>query len=114
MRRLLAQRLVGVAMALVMVGFSVTAAFADPRDFTLINATGRAIHQVYVGPSNQVDWGDDILGADILPDGATVGIKFQRFTQGDCLYDIKVVTEDGAEGELDQVNLCETDTVTFH
>jgi hypothetical protein len=101
-------------MALVMVGFSVTAAFADPRDFTLINGTGRAIHEVYVGPSNEVDWGDDILGEDTLPDGASVNITFRRFTQGDCLYDIKVVTEDGAEGELDQVNLCETNTVTFH
>ena len=114
MRRLLAQRVVGVAMALVMVGFSVTAAFADPRDFTLINGTGRDIHEVYVGPSNQVDWGDDILGTDILPNGSSVAITFRRFKQGDCLYDIKVVTEDGAEGELDQVNLCETNTVTFH
>jgi hypothetical protein len=114
MRRLLAQRLAGVAVALMIVGMSVTAAFADPRDFTLINGTGRDIHEVYVGPSNQVDWGDDILGEDILSDGASVSIKFQRFTEGDCLYDIKVVAADGGEGELDQVNLCETNTVTFH
>ena len=100
-------------MALALVAFSTSAALADPRDFTLVNSTGTDIHQVYVSPSNLTDWGDDILGQDILPAGASVTIKFARFTAGDCLYDIKVITVEGNEGTLGQVNLCETTTVTF-
>jgi len=102
-------------MAVALIGFGgVTAAYADPRDFELINNTGADIHNVYVSPSNLTDWGPDILGRDILPDGDSVTITFARFSPGNCLYDIKVVTENGDEGTLGQVNLCETDTVTFH
>jgi len=101
-------------LALAVIGVSSTAAFADPRDFELINNTGTDIHEVYVSPSNNTDWGRDILGRDILPDGESVTITFARFSQGDCLYDIKVVTDEGNEGTLGQVNLCETNTVTFH
>ena len=113
MARLLRRNVFGALFALALLTVSTTAALADPRDFTLINNTGTDIHQVFVSPSNQTDWGDDILGQDILPASATVDIHFQRFTQGDCLYDIKVVTDNGAEGTLGQVNLCETNTVTF-
>ena len=113
MTRLLRRNVFGALFALALLGLSTSAALADPRDFTLINNTGTDIHQVYVSPSNLTDWGDDILGEDILPGGATVAIHFQRFSDGACLYDIKVVTDTGNEGTLGQVNLCTTDTVTF-
>jgi hypothetical protein len=114
MRRWFSSQLVGALLALVMVVVSTSTAFADPRDFTLINGTGQIIEQVYVAPSNLDDWGDDILGIDILEAGQSVNISFQRYTEGDCYYDIKVITGSGAEGELNQVNLCETTTVTFN
>jgi hypothetical protein len=114
MRRWFSSQLVGAMLALVMVVVSTSTAFADPRDFTLNNATGQVISEVYVTPSNLDDWGEDILGQDILEAGQSVNIHFGRFTEGDCYYDIKVITASGAEGELNQVNLCETTTVTFN
>lgn len=114
MRTWLSSRVLAGLMALMLVGASATAAHADPRDFQLINGSDRTIDQIYVAPSNMDDWGDDILGLDVLPPGQTVTITFQRFTPGDCYYDIKVVAADGGEGELNQVNLCETTTVTFN
>lgn len=114
MRRALFGRLGGAFVALALVLASVSTAFADPRDFVLINSTGRVITEVYVTPSNLDDWGDDILGQDVLDAGQQVTIKFARFKEGDCYYDIKVVVVDGGEGELNQVNLCETQTVTFN
>jgi hypothetical protein len=101
-------------LALMLVVASTATAFADPRDFTLINNTSQVITEVYVSASNQTDWGEDVLGRDVLMPGENVDIAFQRFTPGDCLYDVKVITESGAEGELGQVNLCETTTVTFN
>src|SRR4051794_25358753 len=109
MHRWLRTKAVGAALALTVVVLSVTTAFADPRDFELVNNTGQDIQEIYVGPSNQVDWGDNLIpDGKILPNGNKVPIAFQRFIQGDCLYDVKVVTVGGAEGELSQVNLCDT------
>jgi hypothetical protein len=114
MRRWFFARATGAMLALMLVVASTATAFADPRDFTLINNTSQVITEVYVSASNQTDWGEDVLGRDVLMPGENVDIAFQRFTPGDCLYDVKVITESGAEGELGQVNLCETTTVTFN
>jgi hypothetical protein len=117
MRHLFSVQALGAVFALMLALVSTSAALAaDPRDFVLINNTGQAIHNLYVSPSNQTEWGDDVLGRDILLDGENVEVVFPaaRFTAGDCLYDIKVVTESGAEGQLGQVDLCETHTVTFN
>ena len=114
MRRQFFSRIAGAMLALALVVSSVSTAFADPRDFVLINGTGKIIGEVYVTPSNLDDWGEDILGMDVLGVGETVTIRFARFTEGDCYYDIKVTLLEGGEGELNQVNLCETQTVTFN
>jgi hypothetical protein len=115
MHRWLRTKALGAALALTMVALSAATAFADPRDFELINNTGQDIDEIYVGPSNEVDWGDNLIpDGKVFPHGNKVPISFQRFRDGDCLYDIKVVTVNGDEGEMAQVNLCETTTVTFN
>ncbi len=89
-------------------------ALADQRDFTLVNDSGRVITHVYVSPSKDREWGDDILGRDVLQPGESVFIYFSRYDAGSCFYDIRVVGSNGAEeGILTGVNLCTTDTVTF-
>jgi len=107
-------KLGGALLAISLVAMSATTAFADPRDFDLVNNTGDDIEEIYVGPSNMVDWGDNLIpDGKVLPHGNKVPINFKRFVDGACLYDVKVVTTEGKEGELDQVNLCDTTTVTF-
>jgi hypothetical protein len=89
---------------------------ADRRDFTLVNGSDSVIiSHVYVSASDVDDWGDDILGVDILLPGDSVDIVFSRFDgeAGKCFYDIKVLGPDGEEGFLWDVNLCEITTVTF-
>ena len=46
--------------------------------------------------------------------GELVTITFTRFAEVDCLYDIKVVADTGAVGQLNEVNLCEVTNVTFN
>lgn len=88
---------------------------ADPRNFTLINGSSITITHVYVSASDARDWGDDILGRDVLLPGESVDILFSRFDgeAGQCLYDIWVIGKDGEEGYLYGVDLCTTTTVTF-
>jgi hypothetical protein len=89
-------------------------ALADERDFTLVNGSRTVITHVYVSPTQSNDWGDDILGRDILNPGESVFIYFNRFEGNSCFHDIRVLAYGGAgEGMLRGINLCTTDTVTF-
>ncbi|MCE2789849.1 MAG: hypothetical protein LW630_08045 [Saprospiraceae bacterium] len=45
-------------------------------DFTLVNKTGYDINEVFVSPTKMKDWGEDIMGRDVLPDGESVDITF--------------------------------------
>ena len=115
---ILARRLVPLlaiaVMALVLAG-STPRVSADERNFTLINASAITITDVYVSASDLADWGDDILGRDVLYSGEEVDILFSRFDgeAGICHYDIRVLGQNGEEGYLYGVNLCETTSVTF-
>ena len=112
MRLVLKRNIFGVVAALALAVLSTAApAFADPRDFDLINRTGSTISEVYVSAANQMDWGEDVLGSNILKTGQKLTIKFDRFTAGDCIYDVKVVLDSGDE-RSGQFNLCQTSTVT--
>ncbi len=73
MRSWMMGRLAGALLALLMVAVTTSTAFADPRDFVLVNDTSSIITHVFVSPSDVTDWGDDILGRDILEAGDSVG-----------------------------------------
>ncbi len=88
-------------------------AFADLRDFTLRNRSDVDIAYVYVSPSAQDDWGDDILGTDILYAGDSIDVTFDASDRFTCVYDVKVVGTGGEVGYLYKVNLCNVSTVTF-
>lgn len=49
---------------------------APNLDFVLINRTGYDIENIYVAPTTQKTWGDDIMGRDLLEDGESVEISF--------------------------------------
>ena len=72
----------------------VAAATASAQDlnFVLDNQSSEAVRELYVSGLAQEDWGNDILGQDVLPSGeqATVTI----FESGDvCDYDVRIVYE---------------------
>jgi|SRR5829696_6976407 hypothetical protein len=110
------RRFVAAPLAALAVGAMMLAphnAFADQRDFTLVNETGRTITNAYVSRSSSNQWGRDVLGRDILLDGHATDIEFTSGPSTQCYYDVRVVTRGGAEGALYEVNLCQTTTVTF-
>ncbi len=93
---------------------AVIPALADNRNFTLVNSTGTSLVNLFVSPTDTVDWGVDILGKDTLGPDETWDITFGRFEAGKCMYDVKVITKDGAEGKLIGIDLCTVTTVTFN
>ena len=96
-------------MALLLIGGATQSAFADPRDFTLENDSLSYITEVYVSPTSSTEWGDDILGVDVLPPGQSVDISFDPTSGRTCIYDLLVVTEDGSQTRKNRENLCTLD-----
>lgn len=82
------------------------------QDFTLVNNTGHTVMTLNVSPSNSDEWGPDILGRDVLPNGESAQITFER--AGDqCEWDIRATYDDGDTTDARGANLCELATVTL-
>jgi len=94
-------------------------AFAAPpveaqsrQDFTMVNRTGYQINEVYVGPSSSPNWGNDVLGSQVLATGRQVAIRFPR-SSNECAYDLKIIYSDGDTTEWRRINLCQISTITL-
>ena len=68
-------------------------------DFTLINETGYNISSIFVSPTTENEWGEDIMGRDLLNDGESVDISFHP-GENDKKWDI-YVTWEGYEADED-------------
>jgi hypothetical protein len=104
MHKLLAAALLAAAFA--------TPAQAGQQDFVILNKTGYPIEEVYVSASSKDEWEEDVLGRDILPAGERTKISFSS-DENACLWDLKVVYEDGEAAEWQGVNLCEISVVAL-
>lgn len=76
------------------------------RRVRIINATGYTITHFYASNSGQSDWQEDILGADVLANGASVMINIDDGS-GACLYDFRARFSDGDTLERYRINVCE-------
>ena len=101
------------AVALIALLFN--SALAGDADFTLTNRTGYDIDSVYVVPSKQRDWGIDRLGKNILADGRSRFIAFNK-SGNTCIYDLSVgwVGYSASEDVVwERINLCQINTITL-
>lgn len=87
-------------------------ALAGDADFTMVNATGIDIAEVYISPANKNAWGNDRLGRNTLDNGKS---KLFTFTdRAACVNDIKVVFDDNAgEAVWEDLDLCEINKLTL-
>jgi hypothetical protein len=83
------------------------------QDFSMVNRTGYQIDQIYIGPSSSTSWGPDLLGRNVLANGRTFDVRFPN-RSSECLWDIKLVYNDGDQSELRQANLCRISRITLH
>jgi hypothetical protein len=88
-------------------------AAAQNADFDLANATGYPIRELYVSPSKQKSWGNDVLGRHVIQDKEVWKIIAPKSGNA-CQYDIKIVFDDDAsEVEWENFNLCEINKITL-
>jgi hypothetical protein len=89
------------------------AVFAGSQDFTLHNETGVDIHQLFVSPATTQDWEEDVLGVDILKDGAAVAIKFSPEHQAET-WDLMVVDGEGVNITWAGLDLTKISSITLY
>ena len=88
-------------------------AVAGTQDFTLVNDTGVDIAELYIAPSASEDWEEDVLGTDILKDGASVDITFSPKLKAKT-WDLMVVDGEGEEITWSGLALNEISKITLH
>lgn len=106
---MMTRRLLLAALAL---SFGAFVAQAGDQDFTLVNKTGVEINSLYVSPSDQNEWGADILGEDTLDDGESAEITFSPKTKAE-FWDVKVEDKDGNSIVWKKLNLLEISKLTL-
>jgi hypothetical protein len=105
---------VALTSALLLVAAMSVTALADKRDFNLNNNSDYVISHAFVSPTSETEWGDDILGKDVLNPGETWEVWFDRFDPNSCMWDLKVVTMEGIEVKLPEVDFCTISNVTIN
>lgn len=99
------KKLTGFLLAAVAV-LAVPVAMASENDSKIVitNKSAWAIHEFYLAPHNEREWGPDQLGDKTIANGDTFTL-----TGVPCAsYDVRVVDEDGDECILEDVGLCAT------
>lgn len=105
-----------VASCLAVVALASITLQATPQrrnlDFTLVNKTGLTINEVYLSPTNDDEWGEDVMGKDVLKNGEKVDITFSS-AETECNWDLKIVDEDDDDVEWTKLNLCTANEITL-
>ena len=105
-------RVLALASFLALAATSPMVAQGRNLDFELLNRTGLIIAELYVSPSDDNAWGEDVLGKDILKAGESVEIAFSR-RETKCTWDLKIVDEDDDDVIWTDIDLCKASHITL-
>jgi hypothetical protein len=76
---------------------------------TLLNASPRAIQQVFISPADASQWGDDLLPSRSIAVGGHAELTYH----GACAADLRVVFENRAAEERRGLDLCATPSIVI-
>jgi len=88
-------------------------AMAQTVEFTLVNNSSQALHYFYTSPSNDNDWGYDLLGDSGTLESGTSGTVTIGDGSDQCVYDFKFVMDSGAELVEPEIDICELGSYTI-
>ncbi len=86
------------------------ASAALAKNVTVMNGTSFALHGMALSPSESNNWGDDLLGSDILKPGEGLTINITGDANN---WDLAVVDDDGAQLEFKNLDLRNVNKITL-
>lgn len=81
-------------------------AFAQDLAYDLHNETSYVVMEFYTSPSDEDEWGSDLLGSTVLGAGESAEVTIADGSD-QCVYDFRFVFEDGDVVEDFGVDICE-------
>ena len=107
-------KILSIAAAFMLPLLLVAIAFAEgEQDFTLHNATGVEIHELYISAHDVNDWEEDVLGTGTLADGEETEITFDPDEEAEH-WDIKIVDGEGGNIVWESLKLTEITDITLN
>jgi hypothetical protein len=86
-------------------------AAAPNPSFNLVNKSTQAIKELFATPAGFDNWGRSRLEGKTIAAGGSFAVRLPA--NGNCRYDIRVVTSDGHAEDRRGVDTCNTDDVVF-
>ncbi len=101
------------AFALLFLSFAFFTSSYAQTTVEIVNQTGVAVYSVFASSVNHPDWGDDLLGTEVLNPGQKITITFPAGY--DCSVDIKVSADPDDNDSLtfDGVDICEVSGINL-
>lgn len=109
----------GSAAALVLAGSATTMIGAAEaregfeRTVVIVNETDSTITYLYASNVEELYWGPDYLGYDVVKSGEQMQVDFNDGTEH-CYFDLQLRFLDGTITERRSVNVCVEETITFN
>jgi hypothetical protein len=101
------------AFALLAVLAATAQANAQTVEFTLVNESAQTLTYFYTSPSEEEEWGDDLLGEDGVLEPGFSGTVSIGDGSDQCLYDFRFETDEGAVLEVPAIDICALSTYTL-
>lgn len=99
-----------IAVTALLMALCATPSMAEDLVFTLVNDSSSPIVEMYVSPVGEDRWGENILVVDAVDPGVSGEVTIAD-GKDVCDYDLRFVTDKGAEATKEQ-NLCDLATFT--
>ncbi|MEO5804959.1 hypothetical protein [Devosia sp.] len=90
-----------------------TIAHADPLAFTLDNKSSHNILYIYLSTPDATDWGDDILGDNVLVPAGESGTVTIKDAAGQCDFAMEFILDTKQVITETSVSLCDNATYTL-
>jgi hypothetical protein len=105
--------LTAAAIAPILFAIGSASVYAEALNFTVVNDTEDTLIELYIAPSSDDDWGEDLLGEEELDPGESIEIEIDD-DHDECEYDVQAVFDNDGDEEIEEIeeeDLCEQGAV---
>ncbi len=92
----------------------VVPAAAQNIEFTIVNESSVDLHYFFASPSNDANWGDDLLADLGVLESGYEATTFIGDGSDQCLYDLRFIGGEGEELLASAIDICSLDSYTLH